>query len=498
MKKLVLLGIICSVVLFNSCQEEESVFVSAPEFSAGQTIDESQILRGSIKGTMLKGKTYYFDEELTINPGDTVVMQSGVTLVSKWRTPTANAPVSPQITVNGTFISLGTKDAPNLITCEADLRSDDNRWNGYWGGLQCGYQLPAAGGSTNIPCGDVVLKWTTLEYVGGENPYGNVFEYGNGDPRYAILFCGYAKDEASGNVSLSNLIVEDCIIRHTVDDAVRICGGAISFYRNVWEASGKLGGEGINIKSGTKGDIAYNLFVGCATNGPKVSGSGKRDIYDVNVFNNTIVNCGYRRDLAGRGGSMNIEADGRGKWYNNLIVNSRFGFRLVGVATQEGQGAPDKAVGVYDTQNTHYGNNLYFGLFEDMKSKSKTDGGAYDERYAESVGGTGKTDQTESGKNSIYSVMDQDPQFVGYAVNRFDSYSKYYPNVAGAQPIEMNMVKNSNFRLSGSSPAIGKGNTDASIALRATTTIGELAATFTAPGKDIGCYQADGTGNQLY
>jgi len=497
MKKSLLSTIVCTAVLFCSCQKDEEVGVSAPEFRAGTLIQEGTVLRGAIKGTMKAGGTYYFDEELTINRGDTVVMQSGVTLISKWRVPTASAPVSPQITVNGTFISLGTKDAPNIITCEADLRTDSNRWNGYWGGLQCGYQLTSAGANTTVPCGDVVLRWTTLEYVGGENPYGNVFEYANGDPRYAILFCGYEKPEG-GVATLSNLIIEDCIIRHTLDDAVRICGGNISIMRNVWEFQGKSGGEGVNIKSGTKGDIAYNLFIGCSTNGPKVSGSGSRDIYDVNVFNNTMVNCGYRRDLAGRGGSMNIEANGRGKWYNNMIVNSRFGFRLVGLDGQDNQNSPDKAVGLYDKVNTFYGNNLYYGHFEEMKVSVRGER-TFDEKYAESVGGTGRTDQDATGKSKIYAVEDQDPQFVNYHVGRFASYDLYYPGTAtGAQSVDMNMVKGSDFRLKSTSPAIGKGNTDASMALRATTTTGDLAATVTLPGRDIGCYQADGTGNQRY
>ena len=496
MDKLLLssVGVACAAVLFCSCSKDEEGGVSVPEFRAGQLITD-EVLRGNIKGTMLAGKTYYFDTELTINPGDTVVMQSGVTLISRWRQPTAEAQVSPQITVNGTFISLGTKENPNVITCEADLRKPENRWKGYWGGLQCGYQL-LSGTSTTIPCGDVVLKWTTLEYIGGQNPYDNVFEYKNGDPRYAILFCGYDKPEGSA-AKLSNLIVEDCIIRNTIDDAVRVCGGNISFMRNVWEFQGSLGGEGINIKSGTKGDIAYNLFMGCATNGPKVSGSGGLDIYDVNVFNNTMVNCGYRRDLAGRGGSMNIEANGRGRWYNNLIVNCRFGFRLVGLEGQDAQNSPDKAVGLYDKVNTHYGNNLYYGYHDEMRTSTRG-GVTFDERYAESVGGTGKTHQEEAGKTPIYNVIDVDPQFVSYDVAKFTSYTAYYPNEGSAQSVDMNSVGSYNFRLKSTSPAIGKGNTSASIALRATTTTGELVAIVTPPGKDIGCYQADGTGNQRY
>ncbi|MFX5760806.1 hypothetical protein ABTE44_18935, partial [Acinetobacter baumannii] len=69
-----------------------------------------------------------------------------------------------------------------------------------------------------------------------------------------------------------------------------------------------------------------------ATNGPKMSNINVLPGYpatNVNSYNNTIVNCGYRRAAAGRGGSINFEQGAGGLAYNNLIVNCKFGLRVV-------------------------------------------------------------------------------------------------------------------------------------------------------------------------
>ena len=50
---------------------------------------------------------------------------------------------------------------------------------------------------------------------------------------------------------------------------------------------------------------------------------------NVRMYNNTIVNSGYRRSAAVRGGSINFEEGAGGMAYNNLIVNCKFGLRVV-------------------------------------------------------------------------------------------------------------------------------------------------------------------------
>ena len=110
MKKVQLLMIAAIAVVFiSSCKktEDPQPEISTPQFQAGQTIT-SDTLKGSVKGTLQSGKTYYFYNQVTINDGDTLVMQSGVKLLSL--SPNA------QLIVKGAFVSLGTKNDPNWIT----------------------------------------------------------------------------------------------------------------------------------------------------------------------------------------------------------------------------------------------------------------------------------------------------------------------------------------------------------------------------------------------
>ena len=57
-------------------------------------------------------------------------------------------------------------------------------------------------------------------------------------------------------------------------------------------------------------------------------------------------------------------------------------------------------------------------------------------------------------------------------------------------------VDNFNFRLQSNSPAIGKGYLAFSPIASVPVDENFGSSGITGPGKDIGCYQADGTGNQ--
>src|SRR6185369_5602697 len=78
-----------------ACHKEESVTVSEAVINAGQAIT-GDTLSGSIKGTLVSGKTYYFRNDLTINAGDTVLMQAGSKLIAMG--DGKSTATSPQIT----------------------------------------------------------------------------------------------------------------------------------------------------------------------------------------------------------------------------------------------------------------------------------------------------------------------------------------------------------------------------------------------------------------
>jgi len=450
MKKIFnLMLVAASTFMLSACHKAELVNLSTPTVQAGTPIT-SENLSGSLKGTLLAGKTYFFSSDITVNDGDTLLMQSGVHLIAKG--DGATAATSPQITVNGTFISLGTKEAPNWITVPEEKRISANTFAGLWGGIVA--TPAAASGGKTFKGGDLILKWTHIEYAGGPSGNGND-PYKAGDPRYMILFNNIEK----------NYIMEDCWLYGSKDDMVRTTGGHISIMRNTFESSGTAGGEAFNMKSGTVGDLAYNMCIGQSTNSLKASNSGATTIQcNVNMYNNTMVNGGWRQTKSGRGGGINYEENARGLIYNNLIVNCRFGFRVVNTA---------------DLPNTKWSNNYYYGNSSGIVAQFlATDGVAT--FVASDIHGTAKQNN---------------PAFFGFDVDKFDYSTQTAAVTYAAQPTYLVAVGTSSFRLAANSPAIGKGKTDFS-PLRSITATGDYGTTITPPGKDIGAYQTDGTGNQ--
>lgn len=431
----------------SACKDSGTgVNVSKPELQVGQTITRDT-LSGAVKGTMTSGHTYYFNNDLTINAGDTLLMQSGVKLIAI-PNPDPSVTATPQISVFGTFASLGTKEKPNWITVPEASRTYDNLFKGLWGGIQ---------GDT--ASGDIVIKWTHLEYMGGPAGNGNPF-FGAGKIRFGIWFRSIGR----------NLVLEDSWLRGTIDDPVRSNGGHISIMRNTLEFCGLEGGDGFNCKSGTVGDIAYNLFIGDATNGPKLSNKGGKAVQtNVNIYNNTIVNCGWRMVESGRSGSTNIEEGARGVEYNNMIVNCRTGFRLVGNPAA-------------DTLNTKYDYQYYYAQADSIRAKFYPKDGIQVPQPHDIAGPT----------------KANDPQFVNYNVNSLDFTlpSMQWPIGIAQEPNAMNEQGSSDFRLKSTSPAIGKGFTGFAPLQRVTVIGGDFGATVTPPGSDIGAYQSNGTGNQ--
>ena len=436
-------NVAAALVLLAACHKTEVVDISKPNISAGQGIT-SDTLSGTVKGTMLTGHTYYFRNDITVNAGDTLLMQPGVTLISLGTG--GSAINSPQITVNGTFISLGTQDQPNYITTLPSNRTRANAFKGYWGGIQCGSSS-----------GDLVVKWTHLEYAGG--PAGAANDpavYKAGDPRYTIVYANLA----------ANFVLEDSWITNSKDDGVRTVGGKISIMRNTFEMNGEAGGEAFNMKSGTVGDLAYNLIIGAATNGIKASNSGNTTVQcNVNVYNNTMVNCGFRQVKSGRGGSINFEAGARGKIYNNLVVNCRFGIRITTDA---------------DIPNIAYDNQFYYANTGYLLAE---------------LNATAGVAVTQPHDKRSTTAKENKPNFASYNVDQFD-YSVVTPPLGiAAMPAFLTNVGVANFRLLPGSPAINGGKTNFT-PIKSVTATGNYGPQYALPGVDMGAYQADGSGNK--
>ncbi len=433
------------LLLLTACHKEEAVNVSSAKTDAGQAIT-SDTLTGSVKGTLISGKTYYFSSDITINAGDTLLMQAGSKLIALGDGTSTEA--SPQISVNGTFISLGTEDNQNFITIPDDKRINENISKGFWGGIQCS--------STS---GDLIIKWTHLEFAGGPaGPAADPAVYTAGDPRYTIAFTNQD----------ANCILEDSWIFGSTDDGMRVLRGKISIMRNTFEACGKAGGESLNLKGGTVGDVAYNLSIGAATNSFKASNSGGSDVQtNVNVYNNTMINGGSRQVKSGRGGSINYEKGAQGKVYNNIIVNCRFGLRITSDA---------------DTNHLVYNNQFYYANADYFIPQFNASDGVA---------------KTQSDDITSTAAMTNNPMFATYNVDMFDYSSVTPPLDISAMPYSIITAVNYNFSLLPGSPALKQGYTDFEPSL-VVPQGGLYGATTSAPGVDMGAYQSDGSGNQHY
>jgi len=487
--------VVAAIVMLVSCSKESNK-VSKPQFKAGEEIT-TETLSGNVKGTMLTGKTYYFGGPVTVNAGDTLVMQSGVKLLS--------TDPSAMLIINGVFISLGTKDKPNWITGkDADVNpsaykqtvyTDPNIDKGLslsnklWGGIQCG--------ST---CTLFDVKWTHLDFAGGtvpsSSPVVTGFVYKAGDVLFATSF------QNQNGV----YILEDSWIYGTTSDVARITQGSVQIMRNTVEKLGYNDGDAFNTKGGTTGNMAYNLIIGSSKGGTKASGTGSvvgEVKGKVHMYNNTYINCGWRSLDPDRGANVDIEEGASGYAYNNIIVNCRTGIRFLE------NPAPD-------TTHCAYGNNLYYGDSLNVTSQFLPSShlGKYNttdiplpssyytfpnQNYWFVV--KGKPQATagaaippaNEGYDGTALIGQNNPKFVNYPLPAPVGTATYGPRLGS-----MTWQGTYDFHLTSGSPAIGKGFTGFSPIQTGVSAITntDLAATITAPNKDLGAFPTDNTGNQ--
>jgi len=455
--------IICAtagIILIASCKKSDTASISTPAFQIGKAVSDTAPLSGSIYGTMLSGKTYTIASTVTIPKGDTLLLQPGVTVK-------VNAGAS--ITVQGTFISRGTQDSVNVITPSTLVKQDnpntsatsDPAFAGTWLGINC-----------DTTCALFVMKYTHLEGGGETVTTPPVSGLSAGSPSYVLFF-----QNIKGIFDL-----EDSWIYGTTDDAVRITSGTVNIMRNTFEKTGQFDGEALNVKSGTVGNIGYNLFIGAATNGTKISNAGATAIEcNINLYNNTYVDCGYRQSTpAGHGGSIDIEKGARGNLFNNLIVNCRVGLRLYG----------NPIASAPDTVNTKYGNTFFYG---DSLSVANMFYPVGDITHPQSTDIPNPSYLPVG--YSLGAVYTAPASIIGSASGNSGLFRNFpLPNYHYQ---EYTYATGYDFHLAASSPAIGKGTTTLN-AMAVNIPINPYfgATQINAPGADIGCYQINGTGNQ--
>jgi hypothetical protein len=290
--------IICTILF--SCSKNDTTTTSAPPVPVSNPIAPGDI-SGFVKGTLTAGHTYTITGDLTVQPGDTLASQEGVTVIVK---------NDAQINVAGVLSIIGTKDKP------VSFNSDSNT-PGSWGGFQCDSAQA------------VTIKWAHIDNTGGPDPAG--------DPRKSV----YVKAPI-------NVDIEDSWFTNGQDDLLRMQAGAkVTILRNTILSSGSTDGEAINLKTGVTGDVAYNVIFSQAGTGIKLETNDLQPFpqTNVNVYNNTLVSNGWRRGAAEPGRGVSVGLNAKANIYNNIMVNNYQGLEIFTDA---------------DTVNTRYGNNLFY------------------------------------------------------------------------------------------------------------------------------------------
>ena len=309
------------------------------------------------KGTLVWTKDTTLEESVEIPVGTSLYIEPGVTVTCK-----SEVQVPVEIVVLGNLYCMGTAEKPVTITSDTKKPAD-------WGGIICGYNSE-----------EVVLNHVDIAYAGA-TPTESSASFQNrlfkttidgGVP--AFHFC---------NVN-GKFVMANCFFHDNYNDQTYFTGGKGVIVGNVFADSGNAadGGEAINVKSGCKLDVANNLIYNACTNALKLSNAGNSEtvpLTDMTVYNNTIVNCGWRRSKNKKGGSIWVEKAARPVMVNNLIYDSRFGLK---------QPKQDGA----DMDNSRMTPNYYFASTEkgvEQMAKNASLGIWYDTDVYSSVAGEG-------------------------------------------------------------------------------------------------------------
>ena len=374
----------------------------------------SHNLKGEIKGIMKQDTTYYLTDNVSIKKGDTLTIQPGAIVKSEG---------NYSFNVSGNFICVGNDSKP--ITLTTSFASPVLGF-GYWGGIQ------ADSDALNIQ-----IKFTHINWTGG--PAADL------STQAAVDVEGTQAHDYGAKV-----IIEDNWFFGSVDDGIHLIGQIhASVKRNVLQHLGGPDGETMNIKKGVMGDIAYNYIWAAANNSIKIETGSALPQTAVNIFNNTIINGGWRKVGEFTNGIL-VDKNGVANIYNNILVGCRNGINITKKA---------------DYANCGEGNNLVYAIDDSLALN------VFSGQITASA-----TDITGAGTTACNSV-----------------FTKWDPTVDVADPVFSDTDVPS---LSASSPAKNKGTTTFVGASKLSTYYSITGATNDVLDADMGAYPTDGKGNK--
>jgi hypothetical protein len=328
MKKKTILAVctLLATVFFTACSKDNEDNSSEKKTELRTT---SETVSGAVEGVWAKGAVIQVSGHINVPAGKTLTIEEGVEVIIATSGQDANN-TKIEFIINGNLYCYGTKDAPVKFTVPAEERTAANTFSRLWGGI--------IGSST---CAGIVFEHVLMEYTGAvttatsPSVTAGLFKAGGGEGMVAF----------NTNNPSGKYVIVNSTFRNTGEDAIYVQGGQCIFMNNLFYACGEAGGEAINVKAGCKVDAAGNLMYSPNTNGFKLSNSGAdggaRFQAQINAYNNTIVNAGWRRDPnKPKGGSVWAESGCLVNVYNNLIVNCMFGAKAPDFG-EAGEDAPD-------------------------------------------------------------------------------------------------------------------------------------------------------------
>ena len=256
-------------------------------------------------GSLVWSKDTTLSESVEIPVGTSLYIEPGVTVTCK-----SEVQVPVEIVVLGNLYCMGTAEKPVTFTSDTKKPAD-------WGGIICGYNSE-----------EEVLNHVEVAYAGA-TPTESSASFQNklfkttidgGVP--AFHFC---------NVN-GKFVMADCFFHDNYNDQTYFTGGNGVIINNIFADSGNAadGGEAINVKAGCKLDVANNIIYNACTNAFKLSNAGNSEtipLTEMTVYNNTVVDCGWRRAKNKKGGSVWVEKAAKPIFVNNLIYDSRYGLK---------------------------------------------------------------------------------------------------------------------------------------------------------------------------
>lgn len=341
------------------------------------------------------GSEITITNHITLPAGKKLRIEEGVTVLF------SDTTVKPEFIVKGNLYVNGTASNPVRFTIPEAMQAG-RTWGQGWGGI-----LPDP-----ATCTEILINYAEIAFTGAttteESPSvtNKLYKAEAGENVPAIWF---------GNET-GKLVVMNSTFHNLKEDGLYIDAGQIIVANNLFYTTGHTGADAVNTKSGTKADVCFNIMFSPNTNSVKTSNGGGKSQADIRIYNNTMLNSGWRRPTI-KGGLIWLEDGIIVHAHNNLFVNNRFGIK--------------RDTKKLENSNTTTGTNLYYG--HDSTTVAHFQVGT------EILGGTDDLRGTTAGSN--------DPKFVNFPLST-DKNSYTFD-------------KSWDFRLKSDSPCLNKGNTSA-------------------------------------